>query len=108
MIILIEDYITRDPGFLYETITESIEKGMRLVLNFRNINKLNEEYIVESIGRVIDEHDFESIKLIVIGRDSPFRKYAGIEYLMGSLVHGSRQCIAVVRKPRALLATTER
>ncbi len=62
MIILIEDYITRDPGFLYETITESIEKGMRLVLNFRNINKLNEEYIVESIGRVIDEHDFESIK----------------------------------------------
>lgn len=62
MIILIEDYITRDPGFLYETITESIEKGMRLVLNFRNINKLTEEYIADSIGRVIDENDFEAIK----------------------------------------------
>lgn len=62
MIILVQDYVSRDPGFLYETITESIEKGMRLVINFRGVNELTDEYLSESIGRVLRENEFDSIK----------------------------------------------
>lgn len=62
MIILLKDYIDRDPGFLYEIITDSIEKGIKLVINFRNVDKLTDEFLDESIGRVLKENDFDNIK----------------------------------------------
>lgn len=62
MIILLRDYIERDPGFLYEIITDSIEKGIKLVINFRSVNKLTYEFLDESIGRVLRENEFDSIK----------------------------------------------
>lgn len=62
MIILLKDYMERDPGFLYEIITDSIEKGIKLVVNFRNVDKLTDEFLDESIGRVLRENDFDNIK----------------------------------------------
>lgn len=62
MIILVEDYVGRDPGFLYEIISNSIDKGMRLVINFRGVDQLTYEYLSESIGRVLKEYEFEDIK----------------------------------------------
>ena len=62
MIILLKDYMDRDPGFLYEIITDSIEKGIKLVINFRNVDKLTDEFLDESIGRVLKENDFDNIK----------------------------------------------
>jgi len=38
MVIYMEDYISRDPGFLYETISESIERGIRIVINFKGVD----------------------------------------------------------------------
>jgi hypothetical protein len=62
MIILLKDYIERDPGFLYEIITDGIDKGIKLVINFRNVDKLTSEFLDESIGRVLKENDFDNIK----------------------------------------------
>jgi len=62
MIILVEDYIQRDPGFLYEIISDSLEKGIKLVINFKGVDTLSSEYLNESIGRIIKENNFEEIK----------------------------------------------
>lgn len=62
MIILVEDYIQRDPGFLYEIISDSLEKGIKLVVNFKGVDNLTFEYLNESIGRVIKENNFDEIK----------------------------------------------
>lgn len=62
MVVYMEDYISRDPGFLYETLSESIEKGMRVVINFRGVEDVPMEYLKESVGRVLEENSFEAIK----------------------------------------------
>ncbi len=62
MVIYMEDYISRDPGFLYETISESIERGMRIVINFKGVEDVPMEYLKESVGRVLEENSFETIK----------------------------------------------
>lgn len=62
MVIYMEDYISRDPGFLYETITENIERGMRLVINFKGIEDVPMIYLRESVGRVLEENSFEILK----------------------------------------------
>lgn len=62
MVIYMEDYISRDPGFLYETISESIERGIRIVINFRGVEDVPMEFLKESVGRVLEENSFEAIK----------------------------------------------
>lgn len=62
MVIYMEDYISRDPGFLYETISDSIERGMRIVINFKGVEDVPMEYLKESVGRVLEENSFETIK----------------------------------------------
>lgn len=62
MVIYMEDYISRDPGFLYETISESIERGMRVVINFKGVEDVPMEYLKESVGRVLEENSFDTIK----------------------------------------------
>lgn len=62
MVIYMEDYISRDPGFLYETISESIERGMRIVINFKGVEDVPMEYLKDSVGRVLEENSFETIK----------------------------------------------
>ena len=62
MVVYMEDYIGRDPGFLYETISESIERGNRIVINFKGIDNVSMEYLKESVGRVLEENGFDTLK----------------------------------------------
>ena len=62
MVVYMEDYIGRDPGFLYETISESIERGIRIVINFKGVDIIPMEYLKESVGRILEENSFETIK----------------------------------------------
>jgi len=62
MVIYMEDYIRHNPEFLYETISESIERGMRVVINFREVEDVPMEYLKESVGRVLEENSFEALK----------------------------------------------
>ncbi|MBN1469385.1 MAG: DUF4325 domain-containing protein [Fusobacteriaceae bacterium] len=62
MVVYMEDYIGRDPGFLYETISESIERGNRIVINFKGVDNVSMEYLKESVGRVLEENGFDTLK----------------------------------------------
>lgn len=82
MIISVNEFIDKDPSLLYEHISTELSKGVRLVINFKFIEKITHEFLEETIGKVLDDYNFQNIgnKVNFINVDS------GIKEMLSKLV----------------------
>lgn len=62
MIIQIKEFQDKKPTILYKEIKGDLDQGMRIVLDFKFVPTLAYEFLTESVGEVLTEYDFESIK----------------------------------------------
>lgn len=62
MIIQVKEFQNKQPTLLYKEIKNDLDQGMRIVLDFKFVPTLAYEFLIDSIGQVLAEYDFESIK----------------------------------------------
>ncbi|BDU49802.1 STAS-like domain-containing protein [Haliovirga abyssi] len=61
MHIIVKNFLELGRDVLYSNIKRNFEKGKKLVLDFRGIDEIDEEFLGETLGRVIEEHNFQAI-----------------------------------------------
>jgi hypothetical protein len=62
MIIQVKEFQDKKPTLLYKEIKKDLDQGMRIVLDFKFVPSLAYEFLIDSVGQVLSEYDFESIK----------------------------------------------
>ena len=62
MIIQVKEFQDKKPTLLYKEIKKDLDQGMRIVLDFKFVPSLAYEFLIESVGAVLTQYEFESIK----------------------------------------------
>ncbi|MDN5304949.1 MAG: hypothetical protein PWP46_1835 [Fusobacteriaceae bacterium] len=62
MIIEVKNFIDKDPNLLYKEIKSDLDKGMKLIIDFKFIPNISYDFLNSTIGRIIKEYNFDHIK----------------------------------------------
>ncbi|TDT72297.1 uncharacterized protein DUF4325 [Hypnocyclicus thermotrophus] len=62
MIIEIKDFINKDPDILYKEIKSDLDKGMKIIVDFKFIPNITYDFLNSTIGKIIKEYNFDIIK----------------------------------------------
>jgi uncharacterized protein YaaW (UPF0174 family) len=82
MVIVVKDFINQDAEVLYSNISNNLKRDVKITLDFKAIEKTTYEFLEDTIGKIIEEHGFETVQDVIKFRNVD----TGIKEMLSKLI----------------------